>query len=194
MNSPKFYNGSDGYLKKQFEIASLKKIVKDTVQAIHQSKIDFDTIAVTGISGITVGLPASLRLNKQITIIRKEGEKNHSWHKYEGLYGEFRYIIVDDGIGSGNTVKSIGEVLRNESRENNPILKGIFLYNQQAIGRTLEINIIKPFLGMLYYCDESYNQWYRVDGFTNFNPRLDVVYFNKEYLIQTRIGALDNVK
>jgi len=75
-------------------ICSLRKIEKD-----------FDSIACCGVSGLMVVPQIAEILNKNIIVVRK-GEQRYSEFFIEGV-APSNYVIVDDLICSGSTVKSI---------------------------------------------------------------------------------------
>lgn len=69
-----------------------------------------DTIAVIGISGAVIGGVVSARYNKNLIIVRKDGEKNHYESPLQGpghLTLPCRYAFVDDLIATGNTLARV---------------------------------------------------------------------------------------
>lgn len=68
------------------------------------SKFDFDTIVVTGVSGLLIGPVVAHMMGKKIAVIRKEDDGSHSSDTIEGEIGD-RYVIIDDFICTGTTVK-----------------------------------------------------------------------------------------
>lgn len=76
----------------------------------------FDAIAVTGLSGNLVGVDLATLLNKNIMIVRKKDEDNHGKlvEATQPLQDDVRYIIVDDFISSGATVKRIHAKIHEE--------------------------------------------------------------------------------
>lgn len=76
----------------------------------------FEAIAVTGLSGNLVGVDLATLLNKNIMIVRKKDEDNHGKlvEATQPLQDDVRYIIVDDFISNGNTVKRIHAKIREE--------------------------------------------------------------------------------
>jgi adenine/guanine phosphoribosyltransferase-like PRPP-binding protein len=79
----------------------------------------FDAIAITGVSGALFGIPLAYMLNKELIIIRK-AEKRHSGRIEGGGYllgmrNARRYIIVDDLVESGKTLKFIRRSVRKET-------------------------------------------------------------------------------
>jgi orotate phosphoribosyltransferase-like protein len=67
---------------------------------------DFDAIAVSGASMMLISSVVAYRLGKNIILIRKENEKCYSTNNVEGMTGQ-RYIIVDDLVASGRTLRYI---------------------------------------------------------------------------------------
>ena len=134
------------YLDRAF---ASKKTLKETISAVctqirKRVKSDeipkFDFIAVRGVSGIAIGLPVALRLNKDIAICRKQDEKSHASTNIEGLptanNKHFRYLIIDDFIATGHTIRTIIKDIKNAeiiSPEHNIYLSfecvGIVQYN-----------------------------------------------------------------
>ena len=88
------------------------KIIISTVCDLRKISDQFDSIACCGVSGLMVVPQIAELLNKNIVIVRK-GEKCYSEFRTEGV-APFRYIIVDDLICSGGTVKYIKKVLKDE--------------------------------------------------------------------------------
>lgn len=72
----------------------------------------FDSIACCGVSGLMVVPQIAEILNKNIVVVRK-GEKCYSEFRTEGA-APFQYIILDDLICSGSTVKHIKRVIKDE--------------------------------------------------------------------------------
>lgn len=74
----------------------------------------FDSIAVRGTSGVSLGAVTAYMLNKGLCIVRKPNENRHSDYDIEGPIGD-RYVIVDDFISTGETVKTIVASLKEVS-------------------------------------------------------------------------------
>lgn len=88
-------------------------VIIKAVCELRKISNDFDSIACTGISGLIVVPQIAELLNKNIIIIRKDIEKRYSEFQIEGVT-PFRYIIVDDLICSGQTVRHIKDTLKSE--------------------------------------------------------------------------------
>lgn len=88
------------------------KIIMKAVSDLRN--YDFDTIVCCGTSGLLVAPQISEILDKHIVVIRKPSEKRYSDFDIEGVT-PYRYIIVDDLVCSGWTVKLIKNTLYEES-------------------------------------------------------------------------------
>lgn len=79
------------------------------------TKHEFDAIAVSGVSGLTMGSIVSFQLNKPLIVVRKDYEvtdhHSHSTLKVEGPDRIDSFVIFDDCISSGNTVKRIDQAI-----------------------------------------------------------------------------------
>lgn len=65
----------------------------------------FDVVACRGVSGATMAAVVAYKLHKDLCIVRKPNDGSHSSYTVEGPTG--RYVIVDDFISTGATVKEI---------------------------------------------------------------------------------------
>ena len=86
------------------------RIIAQTIDALEPHKDKFDSIAFKGNSGSMVAPAVAVALGKAITLVRK-ADGNHSSRNVEGLLN-CRYIIVDDLIDTGSTVRSIQSDIR----------------------------------------------------------------------------------
>jgi adenine/guanine phosphoribosyltransferase-like PRPP-binding protein len=94
--------------------------------AFKTCPVEFDTIAFSGCSGTMFGPILALHLNKEMILVRKEqdcpsnnkrirklqGHINHSQRRVEGYTECKRYIIVDDQVSMGDTVKRMAKEIR----------------------------------------------------------------------------------
>lgn len=99
------------------------KIIIKAVCDLRKISDEFDSIACCGSSGLMVVPQVAELLNKNIVLVRKEQEKRYSNFAIEGI-APFRYIILDDLICSGNTVRHIKRTIKDE----HPRSKCIGLY------------------------------------------------------------------
>lgn len=111
---------------------------------IHET---FDTIACCGTSGLLVVSQIAESLNKNILIIRKKHESKYSPFLYEGVIPE-KYIIIDDLICSGSTVKHILKTVRDESP--NSICLGIYVFLKDKCCYRNDNKLCKRDLGIQY--------------------------------------------
>lgn len=115
-NSNLFYGGNS--IPKEFDHSSYLGLVRNDVfvevfaQCVVKIKTDlpdFDSIAVTGISGMLLGPQLARELGKNLIVVRKDQDtKNHAFGAIVlGYRASKRYLIVDDQISSGNTCRDI---------------------------------------------------------------------------------------
>lgn len=103
------------------------KILK-AIDKIHP----FQSIAFSGMSGAAMAYPLSLKLNKDLTCVRK-GKSHFSSDLGLNVEGriEAKYIIVDDFICTGATIKRILKTLKKDQRyhgASTPEVVAIYLY------------------------------------------------------------------
>jgi orotate phosphoribosyltransferase len=85
------------------ETKDLAELVARAVLLIKPHTYEFDSIVVTGVSGLIVGAPVALALGMPLVIIRKQDEQAHtSLNPGIGLIG-YRYLFLDDFMSSGAT-------------------------------------------------------------------------------------------
>lgn len=82
------------------------KIIIKVVCDLRKINASFDSIACCGVSGLMVVPQIAELLNKHIVVIRKPDEKCYSDFPMEGVT-PFRYVIVDDLVCSGSTIRHI---------------------------------------------------------------------------------------
>ena len=116
-----------GYLHKAF--CDLPGLVNLSVDFIRPFADRFDAIAVRGISGLLVGVPLALRLDKQLIVVRKPKDDTHSPYMVEGYAAGERYLIVDDFVSTGATVKEIQKALKTDENFKHYELAGLYEWN-----------------------------------------------------------------
>ena len=102
----------EDYMKTAVRISLLRKRIKMAVKVVKKKRLNFDSIAFRGMSGAMLGTPLALRLNKQIIMVRKSTRSTHSSFMIEGFKQSKQYLIVDDFVSNGNTVRAIMEKVR----------------------------------------------------------------------------------
>jgi adenine/guanine phosphoribosyltransferase-like PRPP-binding protein len=100
------------------------KIIIKAICDLRKISNSFDSIACCGVSGLMVVPQIAELLNKNIVVVRK-GEPCYSEFRTEGA-APFRYVILDDLICSGSTVKHIKKVIKDEYTRSYCI--GIYCY------------------------------------------------------------------
>lgn len=98
----------------------------------HADKFDF--IAVRGCSGIVVGAPVALAINKPLVIVRKEDESSHDYGKgrrlvnYRRAHG--RYLFLDDFVAGGATRRAVKDTI-SECCPTDTEYAGSYLYQNE---------------------------------------------------------------
>ena len=130
-----------GYLRHVCSTSDeLRKTIALAIRRIKKSGVEFDAIACRGTSGLAIAPIICYKLNKQLIIVRKpkEDESSHTSEKVEGLPKEgVKYIVVDDLISSGNTMRAIIDTITARGKDVPPTehpvthsCEGAYLYNQ----------------------------------------------------------------
>lgn len=83
----------------------IRSCVSRSVRELKRHDENFDTIVVSGVSGLMIGPSVAMKMGKHLCVIRKREEKSHSSRKWEGTVGD-RFIFLDDFICVGDTMKS----------------------------------------------------------------------------------------
>jgi adenine/guanine phosphoribosyltransferase-like PRPP-binding protein len=99
-----------------------RKAIARGVKAL--SALDFDAIAFTGTSGGLLAPAIAYEMNKGLIVVKKG--KSHSSLRVEGCVRAATYVIVDDFISTGNTVRRIARHLRNDFNAKHAELIGIY--------------------------------------------------------------------
>lgn len=115
------------------------KIIIKAVCDLRKISDSFDSIACSGTSGLMVVPQIAELLNKNIVLIRKKNEKCYSNFAIEGAT-PFRYIIVDDLICSGNTVRHIYRSIKSEYQR--VVCVGLYCYMPDECSYTIETSKI----------------------------------------------------
>jgi adenine/guanine phosphoribosyltransferase-like PRPP-binding protein len=116
------------------------QIIIKAVCDLRKIATNFDSIACCGVSGLTVVPQIAEILNKDMVIIRKPDEKRYSNFYMEGA-SPFRYVVVDDLICSGDTLKWIKQTIH----EDNPKAQCVGLYCYMPEECTYRSNNVKEF-------------------------------------------------
>jgi adenine/guanine phosphoribosyltransferase-like PRPP-binding protein len=125
------------YLEGVFDPKKLSGIVNRIVSTLRP--LQYDAIAMSGMSGALVGSIVANRLGKPMMLVRKPHEEkfSHSRQKIESGVQHNRpicYVIIDDLISSGDTINRIRYAIENENVNSTCI--AIVLYAQESEPRT----------------------------------------------------------
>lgn len=105
--------------------STLKDHIKSTVEYLRKSDLTYDTIAFCGMSGALIAPPVAVKLGKDLLMVRKDSDDRHSCYHVLGNTETKNYIIVDDLISSGKTLRHIINKIENSDVVSKPILRGI---------------------------------------------------------------------
>jgi adenine/guanine phosphoribosyltransferase-like PRPP-binding protein len=117
------------YLYDILTAPGLKSKIRQLVKRLRSQTHQFDSIAFRGMSGAIICPLLAARLNKNLIMVRKPNSSTHSTCKVEGDDCSKRYIIVDDFLCTGDTVKQIVKDVCKFAR--NSKLVGVVLYSEQ---------------------------------------------------------------
>jgi adenine/guanine phosphoribosyltransferase-like PRPP-binding protein len=96
-------------------LADLPRTVSRACATIRRERdnCEFDSIVVTGMSGVIVGIPVGLRLKMPVVIVRKDSDVCHSMDRpvinVQNLGG--RCLFLDDFVSCGGTFKRVRTAL-----------------------------------------------------------------------------------
>jgi adenine/guanine phosphoribosyltransferase-like PRPP-binding protein len=133
---PSKYNFTTRYLDKIYSTEEFSKLIDKLAKRLNTfyKKHSFDAIAFTGSSGAAVAYPLSYKCNIPLICIRKG--HSHFGCTYEGRTDIKNYIIIDDFIETGATIKRIKKEVKKVSK--NAKLQAIFLYAGGSQGTYLD--------------------------------------------------------
>ena len=93
---------------------------------LRLDKVEFDTVAFTGVSGVLFGPVLAYKMHKEVACVRKQGQATHSDYGVEGFKEVKKYIIADDFISTGETVKSVIKKMRQFAPQ--AVCVGVYAY------------------------------------------------------------------
>lgn len=94
------------YLSGLFRPEYRKEIIDRSVLKINKLGLDFQTVVFTGNSGALIVPEIAIALNKPFALVRKE-TTSHSCFIVEGYITFYKYLIIDDFVESGNTIRNV---------------------------------------------------------------------------------------
>ena len=102
------------------------------VKRLHK-KLKFDAVAFSGSSGCAIAFYVASKYCIPLIYVRKAKEESHGSRVECNYQGNIRkYLIVDDFISSGNTIKYIRKTIKQHAGRNRtecPEPVGIFVYD-----------------------------------------------------------------
>ena len=120
------------YLSKTFSSISCRNktvaMCKKEIANLRKSHMEFSAIAVSGVSGMVIGSIVAHLLKLRLIVVRKGIEGSHAKFEVEGCpVDDFRYIVLDDFIDTGNTYHRIEKAITEQNP--NSVCYGIFCYH-----------------------------------------------------------------
>jgi adenine/guanine phosphoribosyltransferase-like PRPP-binding protein len=84
---------------------------RETVEACIQKlrQYEFDTLAFSGISGVSIGFILAQLMDKEVISVRQPGVRRRAGSQYneEGYRHALKYVIIDDLISTGTTAARV---------------------------------------------------------------------------------------
>ena len=102
-----YHSFGSEYANDPYTLDDLDKTVRVTTKDLREHQAEFDSIVVTGMSGVVVGVPTSMRLRKPLVILRKPKDGSHAsrrdkhWINVAKLGN--RALFLDDFVSGGST-------------------------------------------------------------------------------------------
>jgi hypothetical protein len=98
-----------GHLSPGLRPEHREQTLKNILAALRHH--EFDAIAFSGLSGALFAPMVAMQMDKTLLAVRRAKEEAHSSNIVEGDYNARRYVILDDMIAMGGTVRHIlGEI------------------------------------------------------------------------------------
>jgi adenine/guanine phosphoribosyltransferase-like PRPP-binding protein len=108
------YSRTVSHLQDFINPLTAKTVVERCVRFLQQWEAKgntFTTIAVRGLSGLLIAPMVAAELGKTLLVVRKVERTGHGSSPVEGDISAQNYIILDDFIDSGKTVRTIMEAI-----------------------------------------------------------------------------------
>lgn len=118
------------YLNEALGLKQRKQTVKKLCECIKKSGIKFDSIAFTGMSGALIAPLVAYKLKKNLVMVRKPSDKNHSSMTVEAENVGKRYIIIDDLIFSGKTIINLVKTVKDNPQFYIMVPVAVFTYRR----------------------------------------------------------------
>ena len=101
------------------EYGQLVDRIADQLEALRK-KQSFTGMVFRGTSGAAMAYPLSARLHIPLICVRKKGEDSHGFDVEGPQANVRRYIIIDDFIETGTTIKALIDAMDNENKWDKP--------------------------------------------------------------------------
>jgi adenine/guanine phosphoribosyltransferase-like PRPP-binding protein len=111
---------------------TVKRAITHATRLVENYKVE--AIAFSGVSGASLGYILGYTLGVPLMCIRKPRERAHYYGTLEGCTSARRYMIVDDFIATGDTVRNIMETITKEC--NDSVCVVMMMFNQDDRQRT----------------------------------------------------------
>lgn len=118
-----------GYLSRVLRGEGISKVISYVENWLIMANVkpsDFDAFAFRGMSGALIAPILAAKFNKNLLMVRKNTEGSHADDLVEGDNIPQRYIIVDDFVASGRTLR-VTRLEVEEFNERNTLV-GVILY------------------------------------------------------------------
>lgn len=119
------------YLNPFTEHGQHKEAIDGLIKVLDPHRDTFEAVAFRGLSGSIVAPAVAYMMGKGVIAVAKDTNR-HGSCLVEGPCLS-PYIIVDDFVGTGNTIDAIREAIRHESPRSPGPLIGIALYASDSI-------------------------------------------------------------
>ena len=140
------------YLSSYMRPATLGRAVDNLCRLAIDKRLEFDTVVFRGVSGALVAPGVALKLGKLLAVCRKPTEKAHCSAGLETSYlPVHRYVIVDDFICSGSTIRAILEDVK--AREPSAVCVGVLLYADKPEDTYCDKSTFPPLYGVMTQTD-----------------------------------------
>lgn len=104
------------------------RVIAEVARRLPTFFPDVQAIAFTGLSGALLAPSVADRLGLDLIAVRKATVNAHSANRIEAPLEPRRYVILDDFIQSGDTLRVMANVLHDKAPQHSCI--GIFLWNE----------------------------------------------------------------
>lgn len=96
------------------------------------SQLKFDAVAFTGLSGSVIAGAVASEMDKYLYCVRKSEENRHSGYQVEGPMTGLRYIVIDDFISTGATIKRVIELVAAHTYDK-AVCAGVYLWKDNVL-------------------------------------------------------------